>query len=133
MKLIITFVLISIFAVSCVDEQFTNQQIIGTYIPINYKNNFDTIKINLGGDYLRKVYDKHHKLLLNMRGNYKFVSPNSIDFDNFYLNLDDSLDLYPELVRDISGGRQAVIEAKGGKILFCVGYTLHSNCYEKVE
>lgn len=45
-----------LFLISCV-YRFTEQEILGIYTPVDYKNCFDTIVLKENGVYDRKVYD----------------------------------------------------------------------------
>lgn len=121
---------------SCVNN-FSEEDIIGTYTPIGYKNCYDTIQIKKTGIYHRKVYDKKKKLLLEMDGKWSFSNGDkgTIQFKSFFLNLDRDLTRYPELVQDTLGGGAFLLDNKNGRIEFCTGYfsaTLsNQNCFQK--
>ena len=123
---------------SCVDN-FTEQEILGTYTAVHYKNCFDTIQIKNNGIYHRKVYDVKKHLVLDMNGKWKFYNnkKSQIQFHSFFLNLDRNLVKFPELVEDTLGGGSFNIERNKGKIEFCVGYYSedlpNQNCYKKQE
>lgn len=68
-------------------QNISNEDIYGKYSPISYKNSFDTLTINKDGTYNRRIYDKNKKRLLNYNSKYK-LEGNTINFDDFYLNLD---------------------------------------------
>lgn len=116
---------------SCIKEK----DLTGTYVPVNYKNNFDTINLEDNGIYSRKVYDINGKLLLKMKGNWEH-SQNTIRLEYFYLNLDDDLVKYPEVVKDTMANWGGYLDNNNGNIEFCVGYLSASlpnqNCYRKI-
>lgn len=124
---IITFLL-----TSCM-EHFTNNDVAGTYVPINYKNNFDTIQLKSQGVYHRRVFDKNYKLLLEMNGKWSLQANGQIRFNSFYQNLDDDLIKFPISVKDTSMEVITDIESRSGSIQFCVGYYEGENCYRKIK
>lgn len=121
---------------SCI-EHFEEREIYGYYTPIDYKNSFDTIQLLPDGVYHRKVYDRNKKLLLEMNGKWTLKDNENLQFDPFYLNLDDDLVKFPEQVKDTTGGWAGNLEANNGKIQFCVGYYApklsNQNCYCKLN
>jgi hypothetical protein len=126
--------LLIMFLLTSCKERFTNDEMIGTYVPIGYKNNLDTIQIKPQGLYHRRVFDKTNKLVLEMEGTWKLVTQNSqIQIEPFYLNLDDDLVKFPDNVRDTSMVIIKNLETQNGTIQFCVGYYEGENCYRKIK
>ncbi|WP_133256895.1 hypothetical protein [Hymenobacter edaphi] len=115
---------------SCVDH-FEEAEVYGHYTP-KYIGNFDTLELRPQGVYQRRVYDSNKKLLLKMRGEWSFESENRILLDRFYLNLDDDLVKFPELVQDTAGGVNTYFETQNETIKFCIGYESDENCFYKV-
>lgn len=127
------FIYILILLFGCA-QHFDEKEVCGLYVPINYKNNFDTIELKEKGVYSRKVYDKNKKLLLAMEGKWRMVSHKSnIEIDGFYLNIDDDLEQFPSLVLDTSMLINCVLKKQNQSIEFCVGPYLDSNCYLKIK
>lgn len=104
----------------------------GKYVPINYKNTYDTITLKPDSLYLRKVCDKDNNVLLEMKGKWFLEDNSSVTFEPFYLNFDDDLHEFPELVSDTSMTFNTIIESKGKKIGFCVGHYEGTFCYENL-
>lgn len=125
-----------LFLISCV-YRFTEQEILGIYTPVDYKNCFDTIVLKENGVYDRKVYDIKKHLVLDMSGkwNFKKGQSNVIEFSSYFHNLDRDLIKFPELAIDTIGSWSHTIERSKGKIEFCVGYYSadlpNQNCYRK--
>lgn len=130
MKLIIISMLLLLTA--C-DFHFTENNLYGSYIPINYKNTYDTICIKPQKLYNRKVYDKNNNLVLNMQGRWELGENGTIRFHSFFLNLDRDVSKYPELLKDTLSDGGGWISKKDGIIQFCVGYNTGENCYKKVK
>lgn len=61
MKKIYTLISIT-FLVSCI-KFFNSSEVIGTYTPVNYENNYDTLELKQNGIFHRKVYDINKKVL----------------------------------------------------------------------
>lgn len=124
-------IVLSVVFFSCIREQ----DLKGTYVPVNYKNNFDTIDLEDNGIYSRKVYDINGKLLLKMKGKWE-RSNDAIRFQSFYLNFDDDLVKYPELAQDTLGNWGGYLGYNNGDLEFCVGHFSGSlpnqNCYQKI-
>jgi hypothetical protein len=137
MKLV--YLLFSLLLLSSCVDRFTEQEVLGVYTPVDYKNCFDTIRLKKNGVYHRKVYDIKKHLLLDMKGKWNFYNEekSQIQFHSFYLNLDDNLIKFPELVQDTVGGGAFNLERNNNTIAFCVGYYSASlpnqNCYQKQE
>jgi hypothetical protein len=115
----------------------TEDEAIGIYVPINYKNCFDTIHLEKNGIYKRQVYNLNGLKLLDMKGKWSFMNNGlKIKFRSYYLNLDDDLVKFPELVQDTVGGGQFVLERSNNSLRFCVGYyssdLYDQNCYHKL-
>ncbi len=115
---------------------FNEQELIGIYTPVNYKNTFDTIQLHTNNVYHRRVYDRNKKLVLEMDGEWK-IDGDFIKFEPFYLNLDDDLILYPQSIQDTTGGWGGYLEKKNGSMEFCVGHLSASlpnqNCYQQLN
>jgi hypothetical protein len=124
-------ILSSIVLFSCIKEQ----DLKGTYVPVNYKNNFDTIRLEDDGIYSRKVYDINGKLLLKMKGRWEHKN-DIINFRPFFLNLDYDLVKFPEVIQDTLGGWSGNLHKNNGNLEFCVGHLSASlpnqNCYRKI-
>lgn len=125
------------FLYSCTPT-FTESEVIGTYTANGYMNNFDTIILQPKGFYQRKVYDAEKKAVLNMKGKWRFYDDkmNAIYIESFYLNLDDDLLAFPELVNDTIGSGGFSLSRVNGSLEFCVGYfsadLSNQNCYRKI-
>jgi hypothetical protein len=83
--------------------------------------------------YHRKVYDENHLLVLEMDGRWELEHGYEIHLLGFYLNLDDNLVDFPELVNDTSGSWRAHVYDNLTSTYFCVGYYPDSNCYYRVK
>jgi hypothetical protein len=117
---------------SCTNS-FETAEVLGTYVPIDYKNNFDTIEIR-EHEYERTVRDKSKKLLLRMKGACKLSENNSrIQINSFYQNFDDDLIKFPELVNDTNLEISTTFDQKSDEIIFCIGHDVDSNCYRKIK
>ncbi|WP_294272449.1 hypothetical protein [uncultured Chryseobacterium sp.] len=112
--------------------QIDPEKVYGTYVPVSYKNTYDTITIKTNGSYKRCVYDKTGTKLLDYEAKYK-LNANSIKFDDFYLNLDKDLKMFPEDVEDIDMSYTTSFERNGDHIFLCFGYYEGENCYEKIK
>ena len=88
--------------------------------------------IERNGFYIRKVFDKNGKNLLNYKARY-ILNGNSIKFNDFYFNLDKDLIAFPEDIKDVDLTYTTNIEKIDGKIGFCFGYHEGENCYLKIE
>lgn len=128
MKIFI-YLIIFLF-ISC--NTIKKDEIYGKYVPISYKNNFDTLVIYKNNEYERKVYDKNKKLLLNYKSRYHLDKSDLIKFDDFYLNLDRDLINMPEDVKDIDMSMTTSFEKKDKDIIMCFGYHEGENCYKKI-
>jgi len=53
---------------------FSENEMIGMYTPVNYKNTLDTINLQFNGNYHRKIYDKNRKLMLEMDGKWNMIN-----------------------------------------------------------
>lgn len=62
--------------------QINPEKAYGKYVPVSYKNTYDTITIEKNGSYKRCVYDKTGKKIINYKAKYK-LNGNSIKFDDF--------------------------------------------------
>ena len=118
--------------VAC-DEHFETKEVYGSYTPIGYKNSYDTIQLKPDSVYHRRIYNKNHKLVLEMDGKWVLERSHIIHFIPFYLNLDIDLVKFPKSVTDTSGGWGGSLETQSGNIQFCVGYYIDSNCYRKIQ
>ncbi len=131
MKKIYTLISIT-FLVSCI-KFFNSSEVIGTYTPVNYENNYDTLELKQNGIFHRKVYDINKKLLLEMNGKWHLETGRNLNLEGFYLNLDDDLVKFPEIVKDTSVLLETTIDIHDGRMQFCVGYLLDENCYQKIK
>lgn len=113
-------------------QNISSEDIYGKYSPISYKNSFYTLTINKDGIYNRRVYDKKKKRLLNYNSKYK-LEGNTINFDDFYLNLDKDLVTFPEDINDVDMTYTTFFEKKDKNITLCFGYHSGENCYKKVS
>jgi hypothetical protein len=117
-----------LFFCSCTEIQ-TEKKILGTYVPIGYKNTFDTITLMIKGNYQRKVYDKFNRLALSTTGRWKIDARNSITFKSFFLNFDRDVAQYPELLKDTSMELSVNLSKKDDSFYFCTGYYDDESCY----
>ncbi len=113
-------------------QNMSSEDIYGKYSPISYRNSFDTLTINKDGTYNRRIYDKNKKRLLNYNSKYK-LEGNTIEFDDFYLNLDKDLVTFPEDINDVDMTYTTFFEKKDKNITLCFGYHSGENCYKKVS
>ena len=81
MKAFFSIIILTLL-VSC-DESFRSDEIIGVYVPIGYKNSYDTIWIRPDSLYSRKVYNAENKIVLTTTQKYVFINNNIIDFFYF--------------------------------------------------
>lgn len=116
--------------ISC--NTIREDEIYGKYVPISYKNNFDTLTIYKNNEYKRTVYDKNKKLLLHYKSTYRLDKSDLIKFDDFYLNLDRDLINMPEDVKDTDMSMTTSFEKKDKDIIICFGYHIGENCYRKL-
>ncbi|MES2389090.1 MAG: hypothetical protein V4543_13900 [Bacteroidota bacterium] len=127
----LAFALLICFACT---KQFEESELYGVYVPVGYKNNYDTIVLLKNGQYNRKVYDKKNRLLLNMRGQWDLKNGKEIALHSFYLNTDDDLVKFPYLVNDTTGGTGDYLHITNDKTEFCTNYFENDkNCYCKVS
>lgn len=132
MKLASVFLFLFLLLASC-DPHFNEKELYGNYVPINFKNTYDTIQLESNGLYTRHVYDRNRKIVLNMRGNWSLISNHIIDFNSFYLNFDDALIRFPNSTLDTSVEWQVSLESKNKTIQFCVGNIKDTYCYKKLN
>lgn len=122
------------FLVSC--TSFNEKEISGVYSLVDYKHTFDTIVLFENNQYFRTVYDAHEKLVFKQQGKWE-LDNDFIRFDQFYLNLDDDLIQFPNLIADSLDSWGGYIIKSNGLIEFCVGHlsaTLkNQNCYQKID
>lgn len=130
MKAFVLFVCILFFS-SC--ASYTEKELYGTYVPINYKNTTDTILLEPKGIYQRKVYDKNKNLALQMKEKWNLEKNTVIRFDSYFLNLDRDITKFPELLKDTLSGGGGLVESHNDTIRFCVGYYQNQNCYQKIK
>lgn len=130
-----TFLLLTFWAMSSCISSYTPEQLYGYYAAVGYVNTFDTIQLKTNSLYHRKIYDKHHRLVLEMKGKWLVERDEVIRFPStFFLNLDqDIIKASPESLADTSMDWQGGIETRGGVIGFCVGYNQGENCYKKIS
>ena len=129
-QLIILLILFTLY--SC-DEHFKENELYGFYVPVGYKNTFDTIELKPQGVYHRKVYDRNNKLALEMNGKWYLEKNSIIHLNLHFFNLDRDIEKFPELLQDTLGGRSGLLETFKGHIQFCVGYYQGENCYQKIK
>ena len=126
------FVLIILVFCLFACQNISENNIYGKYSPISYKNTFDTITIKRGGIYDRVVYDKNGKKMLHYKSTYK-LNQLSIEFSDFYFNLDNDLTVFPEDVKDLDMTFTTNFEKINDEITVCFGYHDGENCYKKVN
>ena len=117
-------------------QSFSNQEVLGTYVPAGYKNNFDTVQLLNDGQFKRKIYDQNKKLVLENKGTWVIASNSKIKFKKFYLNLDEDFTLIQESNKKLIDGYgdvEVVLETHNDTIQFCVGYYQGENCYQKIK
>lgn len=129
---ILSVIYLYVLLVSC-NDHFDEKEVYGYYVPLGYRNTFDTIQLRPDSAYHRKVYDKSHRLVLEMDGRWKFETNHRIILNRFYLNLDDDLAKYTSSAFDTSIEMNSYFETKRGLIQFCVGYYEGENCYQKIR
>ena len=112
---------------------FTEKEMYGYYVPIGYKNTFDTIELRSHGFYHRKVYNKNKELALEMDGKWEIEREEIIRFHSFFFNLDRDIEKFPELIKDTVDDGGGWIGREKNIIQFCVGYDVSSNCYRKIK
>lgn len=127
MKAFFSIIILTLL-VSC-DESFRSDEIIGVYVPIGYKNSYDTIWIRPDSLYSRKVYNAENKIVLTTTQKYVFINNNIIDFFYFFENYDYDLALYPENLSDTLGGMQCRLERYKGEVRFCIDLSSESRRY----
>lgn len=69
-----------------------------------------------------------------MTGNWKLKTHSIIHFSPFYLNLDQDIAKYPELVQQNDlGDWTGLLTKKNNNVQFCIGYDLREKCYKKIS
>ena len=113
----------------------TNEsQLIGKYISMDFENNFDTIYLMNRGEYYRKVYNKHLKLVLEMKGQWTLQENQNLVFHSFYLNNDDNLEQFPYLAFDTLNLANVIVELnEKNNPSFCTGFMPHQFCYVRIS
>jgi hypothetical protein len=113
-------------------KRYEAHELYGIYTPDNYVNSFDTVELKSGNVYVRKIYNKDDKLVLQTTGRWELKNGAHILFADFYLNLDQDLKMFPELINEKAAyDMDVVIEKAGGQLGFCTGYYINTNCYHK--
>ncbi|GAA4376145.1 hypothetical protein [Hymenobacter koreensis] len=130
MKLVIC--LSVLILTSCVDH-FSEDALYGSYTPIEYNNNYDTILLSKDNQYQRRVWDKNKKLLLNMKGSWYLHGGTQVQFYSFYFNLDDDLVKFPHLINDTTGGSSSLVKSKNGVIKLRFKYLNGETLYQQVS
>lgn len=130
MKITSLMIIVLTFLVSC--QTVNENDIYGKYSPISYHNTYDTLSINQNNTYSRKVYDKRKKLLLNYSAKFVLLNTSSIKFEDFYLNLDRDLIIFPNDVEDTDLTYTTNFDKSDNEIRLCFGYHEGENCYKKV-
>lgn len=131
----IIYLTLLLLLTSCLNS-FKKEEVLGIYSPVDYKNCFDTIQIIENGTYFRKVYDIQKKIVLDMKGEWRFYDENKRQFvfSSYYFNFDDDLIKFPESIKN-RGSYVVNIERNNGRIEFCVGiYSAdlpNQQCYQK--
>ena len=123
---------IPFYFTSC-DVAFEEKEVYGSYTPIDYKNNFDTLRLEPNGIYYRKVHDKNNRLVLEMNGKWAFENNHNITLNHYYLNLDKDLVKFAEVPIDTALRMTTYLETNNGVTQFCVGYYEGKNCYQKIK
>ena len=111
-----------------------DSEVPGVYVPVDFKNTYDTIWVFGNGSYRyrRKVYNKNGKLVLDVEHSYR-MALGGIGFDTFFLNLDRDLVKFPELIDDFFDYAEFALEKKKGIVQFCTGYDDGEGCYIKLN
>ncbi|MEP6464911.1 MAG: hypothetical protein ABJB05_01340 [Parafilimonas sp.] len=132
MKIVVLFAIIILIFSAC-DNSYKEKELYGAYVPIDYKNTFDTIILKPNGEYNRKIYNKNNKRVLDMNGEWEFKNSNRLKIEGFYLNLDDDLIKFPNSINDTDMSIDTYFETQNSVIKFCVGYHHNGNCYKKIN
>lgn len=125
------FVGFFLFFLSC--GAVKEKQMIGNYVPVNYKNTYDTITLLTENICQRKVYDKFNKLALLMNGKWYVEGQSTITFNSFFLNFDRDIVKFPELLKDTAMELSVEVSKRSGRIYFCTGYFDDESCYNKID
>lgn len=108
--------------------------VLGAYVPADYFNTIDTVRLVRGGVYQRVVYNVAHEMVLKMSGRWEFdPQGNKLRLHRFYLNLDDDLASFPEVVRDTAMDMNTIVAQSEKGVQFCVGYYSGQNCYHRIQ
>jgi hypothetical protein len=133
MKVWLGIVLLVLAATGC-RRQFRMSDLEGTYVPVDFNNTTDTIRLVRNGVYQRVVYNVSNEMVLKMSGRWEFDPlGNALRLHGFYLNLDDDLASFPELVNDTSMEMNTIVQQSTMGVQFCVGYISGENCYCRVR
>jgi hypothetical protein len=120
-KILLSITTSILICISCT-QKFTEDNIIGVYVPEQFVNTKDTLNIMKNGRYSRKIYNRNGKLLLSMKGGWNFSNKdnNSIHFRPYFTNLDRDLDVFPELLADTAGGWVVDLVKDYKQLKFCM-------------
>ncbi len=132
-KLILIIVSSVFLSLVVVNNFFFEVEVIGTYTPVDYKNNFDTIQLLSDHTYNRSIYGKNNKLILKTKGHWHLGDFHMLDFDPFLVNFDDDFLKYPESLSDSLNGWYGDLSLKGNHIQFCTGHFEFQYCYRKIK
>jgi hypothetical protein len=105
----------------------------GTYVPVNFLNNFDTIVFKADGSCQRVVRDTSGKTIRSMNGTWTIRGGHEISVEHFYLNFDDDLIRFPTTAMDDSTHVVRQIVDRGDRLGFCVGYITGEYCYQRIR
>jgi hypothetical protein len=130
MKNVVVF---SLMVLASCGNHLKEAELYGKYVPVSYKNNFDTIQLKPQGVYHRRVFDRSNKLLLEMDGRWRLNKNSQLTFESFYQNLDDDLIRYPDSVKDTLLQLITDVDISNTDVRFCIGfYDNGQNCYKKL-
>ncbi len=130
----IVVLVISVFlSLVVVNNFFFEVEVIGTYTPVDYENNFDTIQLLSDHTYQRRIYGKNNKLILKTKGRWRFRDFHMLDFDPFLVNFDQDYLKYPESLSDSLSGWYGDLSLKSSNIQFCTGNFEFQYCYRKIK
>lgn len=130
---LINFLFLLFFLFSLFACEYYKKEIVGVYNLENLKLSHDTIILKENNIYDRMVYDLNGVQLLKYSSKWKFQKPNRIILTDFYLNLDDDLNKFPELLKDRDMEINTFIETIDGRNGFNVGYYENQFNYLKVR
>lgn len=134
-KKLIVIIFISVFlSLVVVNNFFFEVEVIGTYTPVDYENNFDTIQLLSDYTYKRSIYGKNNNLILKTKGHWHLEDLQVLYFEPFIVNFDDDYSKYPNsLLTDTFGSYPGDLSLKSNNIQFCTGGYEFQYCYRKIK